>query len=271
MKAFKIFILCLILFQFANCATALRANLEDARFALDSGDFATAVAKAQAAVAADPTNIEAARILGSAFFGLSGLDFLDLAEGLVDLQNNPQTNFQQIAAILPTTADLDDLRSAIKALEALSGINAATISDEELQDAAFDDGIMMIVEHFARGVFGSNFLSGTLDVTGITDADREIVLQDLLDFDNRLIASGVDPNESFIQEVRQTFCILEPLSSEPGFTTGEYQAFVGCQLSDDPATFDTTAVAPGIADCDVINPDTQDDAVVACYSEDTTL
>lgn len=270
MNIFKILIGCLLIVHFISCASSFTANFEAAKFALDKGNFNEAIEKATAALNDEPGNIEVARILASAYFGRSSLDFLDLAEGIVDLDGNTIPNFKAIANVLPSDGNMDDVRTAIETLQAIPGITEATISNEGLADAAFDLGFMQAIEQFALGVYGADFF-GTLDVTGITDADKNNAQNDLVNFDNRIIASGVSSDEVFIQEVRQTFCILEPLSTGEGFTTTEYQAFVGCQLSDDPDTFDTSAISPNIASCDAVNPNNQSAAVIACFSQDTTL
>jgi hypothetical protein len=267
-KVFRLLTLFFVASAFVNCASDFQSSLESARFNLDKGNYTAAINSATAALQASPGNVEASRLLANAYFGRSGLDFLDLAAGLTDLQNSDTPNFQAIADTLPESVDMDDLRSAITTLETLDGIDDATITDDALADAGFDLAIMQMVESFAVGVFESDYFS-TLDVTGILDADAEIVQDDLLLFDNRLIASGIAADEDFIEEVRQTYCVLEPLSVGDGFTTTEYRAFVGCQLSDDPTTFDTTAIDAGIANCDAVNPTTP--AVETCSATDTTL
>lgn len=270
MKLFKTVLGIFVLFSMVNCASGKVSNIQSAQFALDSGDYDKAIEDATDALATDPNSVEAGRILGSAYFARSGLNFLDIASGIVDLQNSTDTNLQQIADIVPDDATMADLRSAIEALEAIPGITDATITDDTVKDAAFDLGIMEIIEHFAVGVYSSNFKT-SFDVTGITDDDATNVQTDLINFDNRLISSGVESTESFIGEVRQTFCILEPISAGDGFTTAEYQAFVGCQLSTDPSTFDTATLTADIPTCDTINPDSQGALVEACYDEDTSL
>lgn len=247
-----------------SCASTENSNFEQAKFSLDAGDFDAAITAGLAALAEDPDNILAARVLASAYLGRSGIDYLDLAEGITDLQNSTVSNLQQIGALLPATATMADVRSAIETLEAFTGIDETTITDEDVQDAAFDLGLMMTIEHFAIGWYES---SEGDDVTGISDDEKSDVQSDLVSFDNLLIAAGLDSGESFLTEIRQTFCILEPISADSGFTTAEYQDFVACQLADDASTVTTTTVA----NCDAINPDNQTDDVEACYDEDTSL
>lgn len=247
-----------------SCASTETSNFEEAKFSLDAGDYDAAITAGLAALAENPDNILAARVVASAYLGRSEIDYLDLAEGITDLQNSTITNLQQIGSVLPDTADMSDVRSAIETLEALTGIDAATITNEDLQDAAFDLGLLMTIEHFALGWYNS---SEGADTSGISDDHKADVQSDLVNFDNRLVAAGLDSDEDFLAEIRQTFCILEPVSTGSGFTTAEYQDFVACQLADDAATVTTTTVA----NCDAVNPDNQTAAVQACYDEDTSL
>lgn len=269
-KSIRFFVLLLVSLAFARCASDYTSDLETARFELDQGNYTAAISAATTAVQARPGDIQASRILANAYLGRSGIDFLELAEGLTTLEDSTDPNFGVIAGFLPATATLSDLRSAITTLEATTDIDDTEITNEDLADAAFDLATMQMIESFALGVYHSNYFT-TLDVTQITDADRIIVQDDLIDFDNRMIASGVDADEQFIAEVRQTFCILEPLSAGEGFTVSEYRALVSCQLSAAPDAVDTTAIDAGIANCAALVPDTQGAAVLACYNEDTTL
>lgn len=269
-KPIRLFVLFFISLAFARCASSYTSDLETARFELDQGNYTAAITAATSAVQSRPGDIQASRILANAYLGRSGIDFLELAEGLTTLQDSADPNFGVIAGFLPTTADLDDLRTAITTLEAVPGVDDATITNEDLADATFDLAIMQMIESFALGVYHSNFFT-TLDVTQIVDADRSAVQDDLIDFDNRIIASGIDSDEQFIAEVRQTFCILEPISAGAGFTVSEYRTLVNCQLSSTPDTVDTTAIDAGIANCSVLIPADQSADVQACYNADTTL
>lgn len=265
------------------CATSEMSGYEDAKFALDQGDYDTAIARGTTAVAENPNNYEAARVLASAYFGRSGISFSDLAEGIIDLSSGTGSNFQQIAGVLPVTATEADLRSAIETIEAAPAIDGTSYADEVLADAAFDLGMMEIVEQFSLGAYGSNYFTSeeydvanadVLDTSTITEEDAANAQTDLLNFDNRLISAGVvEADHDFIREIRQTFCVLKDITAPDGFTVGEYQAFVGCQLSSTAhqATFNTIQYSADIANCDALDPSTQIGTVEDCYDEDTTL
>lgn len=252
------------------CASSKTSKLEQAQFALDQRKYTEAIAAATQVINKEPNNVEARIILASAYFGRSQINFLDLAEVILDLDSNEQSNFLAIAGALPADGDLDDLRSAISTLEALEGIDADEITNDSLADAAFDLGMMQVIEQFALGVYGANYHTD-LDVSLITEAQATLAQTDLIDFDNHLIASGVDAEQSFLESIRQTFCILVPISLEAGFTLAEYQALVACELSDDPDAIDTTTFTADIESCNELNPDDQVESVFDCYANDTGL
>ena len=54
---------------FASCASGTNEKLDEARFALDSGDFDTAISKAGSVLTGDRANVEAALLLASAHAG----------------------------------------------------------------------------------------------------------------------------------------------------------------------------------------------------------
>ena len=183
------------------CASDRADNLESARFALDREDYDTAIEKAIDALADDADSVEAARILSSAYFGRSGIDFLDLAGVVLDLDATSDDNFRTVGNALPSDGDLSDLRLAITTIEALDGVNDAEITDEELADAVFDLSMMQMVEHYAIGVYESGFHT-TLDVTDVTDTGSSTALDDLVAFDSRAVGSGVSADEEFLSAVR---------------------------------------------------------------------
>lgn len=265
----KQIIFLLMICLLSACASSSTSKIEQARFALDSGDYNEAIEAASAVIADDSQNITAARLLASAYFGRSNIRFLDLVEAILDLNDNDEDNFKIIAQSLPEDGDVSDVRRAILVLEDLTIIDDTDLSGEIL-DAVYELAMMQVVEHFAIGIYNSDYFN-SLDVTLIDDDDQAYVSADLINFDNRLINAGVDSSEDFLGDVRQTFCILEPISAGEGFTTAEYQAFVGCQLSDDPDNFDTTALTADISSCDDLDPGSQGSDVQDCYDEDTTL
>ncbi|MBF0104977.1 MAG: hypothetical protein HQM16_06580 [Deltaproteobacteria bacterium] len=271
MKTLKLLLTLVLISGITGCATNFASALEDARFALDNENWDEAIEKASDALAADPTSIEAGRLLSNAYFGRSGLDYLDIAEGIIDLETaSADSDLERIAAVLPDTVTMADLRLAITTLEGFAAISSATsyaaVEDEELADAIFDLGMMQTIEHFAIGVYSSNYF-GTFDPSLITADNATSVQSDLVGFDDRLIQSGLDADESYLNEIRKGYCVLANISAAAGFTQGEYQAWVACELSSDPSTVVTITYSAAIANCAALNPE---GASSSCYGADTS-
>lgn len=260
---------------FNGCATTYKSNLEEALSALNSANYASAVSAGTSAVAANDT-IEARRILASAYLGRGNVDFHELAIKLLNLESETDTNYQVLAEQLSADTDLDDLALAIATLEAIDGIDSATLSSDELKDAAYDLGLMYLVQHYAIGIVQSGFAEDTttFDATLLDADDRSAAATALINFDNYLIASGFDVSSegSFINEARSTHCLLQAVDDgTEGFTLTEYQAFVACELA--PADTVPTDIDAGFTSCVLANPDsdTHATAVTDCFEEDTVL
>ena len=258
----------LLLILAVGCATHGDSTVANAQFALDAGNYDEAITLATEAIAEGATDTEVYHILGSAYFGRSGLDFLDLEEAILNLTNDDTGNFRAIANALPSGGSLADLRLAIESLEAAPGITGDALGEGALADAGFDMALMKAIEHYALGIYGSSYHT-SLDVTAITDAQATLAQADLISFDDNFTASGVSSTEDFIGEIRQTLCILEPISAAEGFTAAEFRALVGCQL--DPDNFDPLTVTADVAGCAVLAPGSQTASVQACYDVNTTL
>lgn len=260
-----------LLFLVAGCATDFDENIESARFALDQGQFDTAISKAQDALDEDSTNIEARYLLGLAYVGKSGIDLIAVAEVLLRLEETNLTNFQAVASEIPQDGDLTNLRTGINILDGLNLTGITTISDDTRARYVFDLGLLKALEHIAIGVYASDYFGDNYDPAQITEAQYETVLDNLLTFDDDVVATGVSSNESFVRETRQTFCVLEPITAGAGFTIQEYRAFVACQLADDPSIVDTTEYTADIANCGDLDPDEQENSVLTCYRQNTAL
>lgn len=280
MKKTKNFLLCCFLLSALNhCATTAQSNLEEARFALDEGDYQKAIDAATKAITADPNLTEAYRIKGDAQFSLSGIEFLEVEKGIVDLAG-ANNDFAVIATSFPsftTAAEADTamahIRDAITTLTLTPNIDDADVTDNtHLAAAAFDLALMLTIDQYAIGIYNANVNIGsntTPDVTGIDATDAENAMNDLIAFDDFFISSGID--ETFVNNVRQVFWILENLSASEGFTTAEYQALVGCQLDPDNFAPATAVPTAGVADCNAVNPTSQSTTIKDQYNDNTVL
>ncbi len=161
MKYRLVFLSFLLSLGFAGCANNATSQLEECQFALDASEFDSAIDHCNSAIEADDNNIQAYRYKGNAFFGRSNLDFLDLIQEILVLNDSGDSDFLDISNVLPDDGDLDDLRSAITSIQAAPGIDIDTddYGDGALADAGFDLGLMQAVESYAIGIYKSGFKS----------------------------------------------------------------------------------------------------------------
>ena len=291
MKKYGFFVILILSLCLAQCASSVDKNVEDAKFALDNDDFSAAISAADAALNEDPANAKAARILAAAYMGRGGFNMHDIAVKLLDLQDLTDSNYTVLAPVMPDDGDLNDMRLAITTLQGLEGLEFASLptggdvlETDDLKDAAYDLGLIQMTFHYAVAIYNSNYKSDpdNYDVS-LLDADDsdgfndlEEAQQALVQFDNYLIAAGFDPADdtgSFIDEVRQTHCLMQGISSDVGYSLATFQALVQCDLSEDSASETPSAIDPEFTDCSLSNPDDAGlpSVVTDCFGTDTVL
>ena len=232
-----------ILLGMVACASSGDADLEAARFALDSGDYDTAVTKAGAALTADPADVDAALVLSSAYSGKAGILLLDVTADLSE-ESNTDNEFDAIHDSLfgdiNATTGLDDLRSAIVTLnETLTPQPDAT--NERYTDLQFQAGLLAAVEAFGLpSLTAQPTADGAIDASLITSKDA--VEDDFINADDNFIESGLDATDTLITNIRENYCVLRSLSgAAEGFDLDVLQDLTWCQL--DPTGAAPTSVA----------------------------
>lgn len=291
MKKYGLFFVLVLALNMVQCASDVAKNLEEAKFALDEEDFASAISAANSVLADDPTNVKAARILASAYMGRGGFNMHDIAVKLLDLEDETDNNYRALAPVLPEDGELTDMQLAIQTLQGLEGMefdalptDGETLSTDDLKDAAYDLGLMQMVYHYAIAIYHSNFKSDpdNYDVTELTGDDSSgfddlaEAQEALVQFDNYLLAAGFDPADdtgSFITEVRKTHCLMQGVSGDVGYSLATYRATVQCDLSEDSSAETPATIDPDFIDCGLADPDNAGlpAAVTACFDVDTVL
>lgn len=111
-------------FESMSDKNSREARLEEARIAMDQGDYTTAVGLLDALHASYPADVEISRARASALAGRSGLDLLGLAAQAATAADNASINqINQLMKTLPnpvTDAHLADAQSAIDAWKAIA-------------------------------------------------------------------------------------------------------------------------------------------------------
>ncbi|MBI4126588.1 MAG: hypothetical protein HY465_03760 [Deltaproteobacteria bacterium] len=239
----------------AACAPSGDADIEAARFALDSGDYSTAITKATAALTADTTDVDAAMVLSSAYAGRAGVRLLSVTADISDT-GNTENEFEAIHdALIANVAvdELPDLRAAITTLTTtLTAEPAAT--DDLYEDFNFQLGSLQAIEIFAAPSITaqpsddeSDIDSTRIDETSDTETDKVEILADFIDVDNRLIAAGMTADDDLVDILRKNYCVLHDLSAGDGIDLGVLRDQIECQLAANADTVTTTAAL--VANC----------------------
>lgn len=248
------FSLTLVLF---GCANGIQDSLDDARFALDVGDYTQAVNSADAVLTADATNMEAAILKATALAGRIGIELTKIADDLIDTAGTTGANkdFDTLrtafASIFDKSSDFTDLRAAITTL---TGKTAPSVGDPNRPDYYFLLGLLQTMEAFnlpPLTAAPAGNVADSYDPSSLTATHRSDVQADFLDADDNLINAGIATNNNLIDTLRQNFCAMK------GATTGDTggQAFSLTQLRD---------LMRCQLDNDTSNPNTAFESVANC-------
>lgn len=224
---------CSAVLLFVACGVRQSDQLsEEARFALDNKDYATAITKATDLIAQNPNDFDAAMLLSSAYAGRAGVNLFNISKKLLEAGIETQA-FNAVHDILVTTigsAGLADLRTAVTTLSSFAG----TVTERE--KFTFQLGILETIEAFGRpSITAQPTVAGTITVTNINGTDASFVQSDLVDADNHLITSGIKSDSQLITTIRKSFCVMKNRSASSGFTTAEMQDRVRCELDENRA------------------------------------
>lgn len=224
-------IYCALVLSGLGCATSLDSATEAAIFALDSGDYTTAITKATEALAANANDLDATILLSSGYAGRAGVNYLDLTKE-ISTEGEEDNVFQQIHTAFVATISstgLADLRLAVTTLEDFAGTFTTTREEEDFR---FQLGMLQTIEALALpGIVAQPTAGGTLTVTDITEAQRVTTRDDFIAADNNLILGGLAADNALVNTVRVNYCALKDLSANDSFSVEELQDVINCQLN----------------------------------------
>lgn len=288
-----------------GCPSSTDSALEAAKFALDHcnpADSATstscqeAVDQATSILTGDPTNVEAAILASSGYLGLAGIDFLQFAAKLVDVQSNSNADFKEFQDLVndvestnARTIDTDQLKSAVDVLvTALAGKTGDTGLNKQ---GLFQLGATQTLDNFVvPAKLVTIDANGDADPDSITSDVAERLRQNFLTSDDNISASGTDDADT-LHAIREGFCLCD--DSLFGYSAACLRDLMRCELSDtDPdgteqdynndGTCGTGGVAGtavgggtcaaaggGSTDCDSLT-DSSTSAVQSCKDSNTT-
>jgi hypothetical protein len=166
------------------------AKLEEARIALDGGDFTTAVALLETLNNENPGDTEISRSLASAYSGRGGLNFFDLAARAQEAQNtgSAQDNtIGQLVSAFPhpvTDNNISDVSTAIAIMENISSSSGDPNDFYSLGLFYSAKAILMVLKDTDQSGDG---IPDTFTPMALSDADAQTVYGSL---DNALTNFG---------------------------------------------------------------------------------
>jgi hypothetical protein len=250
----NILILALLTMIVGACATTINEELEQAHFALDSGDWDGAILHGSNALAEDPSNVEAALLLSAGYAGRGGFSVMPLIGVIADSTRNNDIFDSVRDSVEQTITDPNDLRASIIVL--LRELTPLPDSSHPLfTDHQFQASVLASIEAFFLPSHAAQpTMDGSITPENITQDIKDIVQSDLLDVDDIYINGGLNPDNELVKHVRLTYCVLKDASSSAsGFDLEVLQDLVLCQLSPnngaDLSSANGDFISPNIDSC----------------------
>ena len=263
--------LALILLLTMSCAVSSDSDLETARFALDSGDYTTAINKALTVFNNQPSNIEAAMLLAEGYAGRAGADLLNIA---IDLTSNASNEDEFDAvhdALVANIGNFSDLRAAIVALGTTLSPQPSS-ADELFTDHQFELGMYQAIEAYGLpSITAQPTADGDITVSDITEEIKSTTQNGFINADNNLIAAGFSANDTIVLGIRETYCALQRATgSTEGFELSALRDMNSCQLSASPDSL-TDFETARITTCAQFAPSNITLGASCTSADDTTL
>lgn len=221
-----------------SCAVTSTDDLEEARFSLDGGDFATAVTKLES-LTGIATNHEATLLLASAYAGRAGLDLLSLAK-VLSTESNETEIFKKIhealVGVLDSTNGLTDIGRAITTLNSFATANDPSATDTA--ERRYRLGMLQMIRAFIFPTITAKPTSGAA-LNPLLILTKDDVQSDFIASDNNLTndgsTGGLATDNQLVDVLRKNFCALKERSAASGFTVAELQDLTLCQLTSNPS------------------------------------
>lgn len=259
-----------------GCGSALDKDLDDARKALNDGNWSKAISAATAATQADSTNLEAYLLLCSGYAGQAGVDLLEITKQLTDTTTS-STAFDLIHDTLFTTMTseacaigtcLSDLNTAITTLTTSFTGNVGTYDAYLQKQYYFQLGILQYIQALGLPTLTAQpTASGTITIGDITAAIATTSQADFISAYANLTNSstGITSSNALATTLAQNYWVLKNaavgVGVGSGFSRGVLQDQTECQLTNGtpPGGYTFQAVANCAAfnfttACDVTAP-----------------
>lgn len=249
-----ILVLVLLTLIAGACATTLSEELEQAHYALDRGDWDSAILHGSNALAEDPSNVEAALLLSAGYAGRGGFSIVPLISVIADSTRNNDIFDSVLESVEETITNPDDLRTSIivllRDLTPLPDFSHPLFTDHQFQVSVLSS----IEAFFLPSHAAQPTIDGPITPENITQDIKDIVQGDLVDVDDIYINGGLNSDNELVKHVRLTYCVLKDASSSAsGFDLEVLQDLVLCQLSPnngaDLSSANGDFISPNIDSC----------------------
>ncbi len=253
MKLLKFGLFVILLAISLSCATSVTGNLDSARFSLDKCSTTntdaclTASDKADAVLASDPGNFEAALLKSSALATAGRVDLLSIMSDMMQTEDESGIDqdtqkFRFIRSVLSDDTNITYLREAVLALSNIvdGGYAPEDNTVDGYRDFYFQIGFLQALEAFVRPTsLAQPAADAIVDLNAIeliTDDDSDIIMADMLAADNNLVEGGISNSDvtgwELVSMTRRNYCAIKNVNAaNDAFTAGELRALMRCQLN----------------------------------------
>lgn len=255
-RHFALCVLCSI--TITACGSAVNKDLDDARKALNNGDYASAISSATSASTADTTNLEALLLLCSGYAGQAGVNLLEITKQLTDTATS-STAFDLVHDTLLTTMTtngctiatcLGDLNTAITTLTTTFTGTIGNYDTYLQKQYYFQLGILQYIQALGLPTLTAQpTAAGTITPGDITAAINTTTQNDFVSSYSNLTntTTGITTANALATTLSTNYCVLKAASvtagTASGLNLGVLQDQALCQLSPTSATDVTSTVA----------------------------
>lgn len=198
------------------------AKLEEARMALDDGEYAKAADMLNDILDGDPTDPQALAYLSHAYAGLAGLDTLDMLTIIDELDESGNSgSIDMVGLVLgdaqgdvtpeEVTAKLANLNEAIDSLEQIEANSGSLSDDETVQRGVLAAARMAMV---LADIIISDQGTGSDGTLRLTEDGIDAIYSDTPDFDDDADSDQLDALSDDIVGIQEAIGVLDDNGSD---------------------------------------------------------
>lgn len=210
------------------------ARLEEARIAMDRGDYGNAVPLLQSLSASYPADGEIARALAAAWSGRAGLDLLGLAaQAAAAADNASLSTIGELLETLPNPVDDGNLADIAASVAGWSAVASTPNDYYSLALAQLTQGMLVIVKDTDTDGDGVPDDFGTALEPTISDPDAVTIYGSLADAILNLTdpaRAALAPDSDVLQSLLEIKAGMDALSPGEGASADDIRAYLQSEL-----------------------------------------